>query len=148
MTSGAGKTIIERCLTDEKLLQADILEQIPDIHKPEDEFIAKGLKVRHEFRTRVAAKVQRKLKRKKRHGFYNPGDEMWMHFKPELKQLRAWREKNYTLDDSMGEEEMREETVETEKEETDFVGQSASSEVSDEKWLGKPPLLQGEAVEN
>jgi platelet-activating factor acetylhydrolase len=147
VTSGAGKTIIERCLTDEKLLQADILEQIPDVQKPEDEFIAQRLKVQHEFRTRVAAKVQRKLKRKKRHGFYNPGDEMWMHFKPELEQLRRWREKNHTLDDSMGEAEMREETVEEGSEETDYGVRSVSSEVEDEKWLGKPPLLQEETVD-
>jgi platelet-activating factor acetylhydrolase len=136
VTSGAGKTIIERCLTDEKLLQANILEQIPDVHKPEDEFIAKGLKVKHEFRTRVAATVQRKLKRTKRHGFYNPGDEMWMHFKPELEQLRAWREKNNTLDDSMDEGELREEAVEpgSEETETEFAGHGASSEGSSENW--------------
>lgn len=148
MTYGAGKTIIERCLTDEKLLQADILEEIPDIHKPEDEFIAKGLKVKHECRTRVAAKVQRKLKRTKRHGFYKPGDEMWMHFKPELEQLRAWREKKNTPNDSMNEREMREEAVGpgSAETETEFVGQGASSEGSSENWLGKPPLLQGDAV--
>jgi platelet-activating factor acetylhydrolase len=94
VTEGAGKSIIQRCLTDEELLQTQPLDQVPDDNKPDNEWIAARLKIRHEFRTRVAASVQRKLKRSKEHGFYNKGDEMWIHCKPDDTELRNWRIKN------------------------------------------------------
>ncbi|KAL1612807.1 hypothetical protein SLS60_001036 [Paraconiothyrium brasiliense] len=94
VTSGAGKSIIERCLTDEELLHTQPLEQIPDDHKPNDEWIAARLKIKHEFRTRMATKVQRKLKRQMKNGAPTAGDEVWMHVKPNAEELREWRLKS------------------------------------------------------
>ncbi|PVH93778.1 alpha/beta-hydrolase [Periconia macrospinosa] len=91
---GAGKSIIQRCLTDEELLETQPLEQVPDEQKPDDEWIATRLKIRHEFRTRLSAQVQRKLKRAKKHGYYHTGDEVWLHCKPEKDLLQNWKEKN------------------------------------------------------
>jgi platelet-activating factor acetylhydrolase len=107
-------------------------------------------------RTRLAAKLQRKIKRKKKHGLYNPGDEVWMHVKPELDELRNWRRK-MDCADSMNEEELQEETVETSSE-SGTPGQTSdedkndglqtgSKEATDKNWLGHPPLLQEQAVE-
>ncbi|CAI6339735.1 unnamed protein product [Periconia digitata] len=97
VTEGAGKSIIQRCLTDEKLLEAKPLDQVPDEHKPDDEWIAARLKIPHEFRTRVAAQAQRKFKRAKKHGFYHPGDEVWVHCKPERDFLDDWKKRNATV---------------------------------------------------
>lgn len=94
VTEGAGKSIIERCLTDEKLLQTGLLETMPDEHKPESEWIGGKLRVPHEFRTRLLGKVQRKMKRKRKGNLYNSGDEMWMHFKPDADELLDWRLKH------------------------------------------------------
>ncbi|KAF2273441.1 uncharacterized protein EI97DRAFT_404321 [Westerdykella ornata] len=119
VTSGSGRSIIERCLTDEKLLQTDLLEDVPDLHKPKEELIAMKLKVKHEFRTRLSAKIQRKLKRKKRHGFYKPGDEIWMHFKPEEDLLRAWRERTLGSHD-LDEEDLQNDTVDSSDQEAEL----------------------------
>lgn len=91
VTSGAGKSIIKRCLFDEELLHTHPLEQMPDDHKPDDEWIAARLKIKHEFRTRMAAGVQRKIKRQQKNGAQNAGDELWMHVKPNAEELREWR---------------------------------------------------------
>jgi platelet-activating factor acetylhydrolase len=104
----SGKSIIERCLTDEGLLQLEPLDEVPNDQKPDDKFIAAKLKVPHEFKTRLAASVQRKVKRKKGkgkvHGWYEPGDEMWMHFKPEEGQLRKWQEGKKPVEEYVEEE--------------------------------------------
>lgn len=107
VTEGAGKTIIQRCLTDEKLLEAQPLEQIPDENKPDDEWIAARLKIRHEFRTRLVAHAQRKFKRAKKHGFYHPGDEVWVHCKPDKDFLNNWKI-NCTSTRDIGNDERKE----------------------------------------
>jgi platelet-activating factor acetylhydrolase len=145
VTEGAGKTIIERCLTDEKVLESALLEDIPDTQKPDDEFIAAKLKVSHEFRTRLAARIQRKLKRAKKHGFYKPGDEVWMHFKPEPESLRKQRhsasQKQHTgtggVDECNGED-----TGKPTDSAEDTDTQSGPGDTSSESWLGFPPSLQ------
>ncbi|KAF1355950.1 hypothetical protein EJ07DRAFT_157938 [Lizonia empirigonia] len=87
--AGAGKSMINRCMTGEGLLQTELLEEVPNEHRPTDQWIAARLKVPHEFRTRLTAGVQRKFKRNKKGGMtYNTGDEMWMHFKPTEEELK------------------------------------------------------------
>jgi platelet-activating factor acetylhydrolase len=143
VTEGAGKSIIQRCLTDEELLQTQVLDQIPDDRKPDDEWIAARLKIKHEFRTRAAASVQRKLKRSKEHGFYNKGDEMWIHCKPDDTELRNWRIKNRC---TMGEEGISgdEET----KVEGDSVGRSdPAASVSTSRDLGEGEGVEGTVPE-
>ncbi|ORY16628.1 platelet-activating factor acetylhydrolase, isoform II-domain-containing protein [Clohesyomyces aquaticus] len=93
VTEGAGKSIIERCLTDEHMLSVDILDELPDDHRPEDEWIAARLKIPHEFRTRFVSRLQRKMKRRRAGNEYNAGDEIWMHFKPEEGEVVGWRGK-------------------------------------------------------
>lgn len=89
--AGAGKSMINRCMTDEGLLQTELLEEVPNEHRPTDQWIAARLKVPHEFRTRLTAGVQRKFKRSKKGGMtYSTGDEMWMHFKPTEEELKRW----------------------------------------------------------
>ncbi|KAF2713638.1 hypothetical protein K504DRAFT_488000 [Pleomassaria siparia CBS 279.74] len=87
---GAGKPIIERCLSDEGLLQVKALDKVPNDQKPDDQHIAAKLKVANEFKTRLAASVQRKMKRGV-HGFYQSGEEMWMHCKPDEELMRQWQ---------------------------------------------------------
>lgn len=92
-STGGGKSIIDRCMTDEKILETPLLEEMPDEHRPDDEWIAAKLRVDHAFRTRVAAGVQRKLKRNPKDGLvagYTTADEMWCHYKPTEEELRKW----------------------------------------------------------
>jgi platelet-activating factor acetylhydrolase len=104
----SGKSIIERCLTDEGLLQLVPLDEVPNDQKPDDKFIAAKLKVPNEFKTRLAASVQRKIRRRKGkgkvHGWYEPGDEMWMHFKPEEGLLKKWQEGKKPVEQHVEEE--------------------------------------------
>jgi platelet-activating factor acetylhydrolase len=82
-------------MTDEKILQTSVTEELPDDHRPDDEWIAARLQIDHEFRKRVAASVQRKFKRNFQGGMntgYTTGDEMWCHYKPSDEELRKWIE--------------------------------------------------------
>lgn len=90
---GGGKTIIDRCMTDEGLLKTELLEEMPDEHRPTEQFIAAKLRVEHEFRNRLVSAVRRKLKRKYHHSAgpgYSISDEVWSHFKPTEEQLKKW----------------------------------------------------------
>jgi platelet-activating factor acetylhydrolase len=91
--SGGGKSIIARCMTDEKLLETPLLEGMPDDHRPDDQWIAARLRVDHEFRKRLAAGVQRKVKRNFQGGMgtgYTTSDEMWCFYKPSDEELQKW----------------------------------------------------------
>lgn len=80
-------------MTDEAILETEILEEVPEENRPDDEYIAAKLKVKNEFRKRVAAGLQRKLKRniKGRTGTERgQDDEVWVHFKPTDEELREW----------------------------------------------------------
>jgi platelet-activating factor acetylhydrolase len=89
--AGAGKSLINRSMTDEGLLQTELLEEVPNEHRPTDQWIAARLKVPHEFRTRLTAGMQRHFKKnKKGKTVYSTGDEVWMHFKPTAKELENW----------------------------------------------------------
>ena len=95
-STGGGRAIIDRCMTDEGLLHISLLDEIPDDHRPEDEYIAARLRVDHEFRTRMAAGLQRKVKRRVKGGMgkgYSASDEMWCHFKPTDEELQKWIQK-------------------------------------------------------
>jgi platelet-activating factor acetylhydrolase len=91
--SGGGKSIINRCMTDEKILDTFLMEDIPDDHRPDDQWIAARLRVDHEFRKRVAAGLQRKFKRNFQGGMgtgYTTSDEMWCFYKPSDEDLQTW----------------------------------------------------------
>jgi len=80
-------------MTDESILRTELIDEIPDDHRPNDEWIAARLRVDHEFRKRVAAGLQRKFKRNLQGGMgtgYTTSDEVWSHFKPTEEQLDKW----------------------------------------------------------
>lgn len=90
---GGGKSMIDRCMTDESILRTELLTEMPDEHRPDDEFIAAKLRVDHEFKKRMIAGVQRKVKRNVKGGMgaaYDISDEVWAHFKPTEEQLEKW----------------------------------------------------------
>lgn len=166
VTSGAGKSIIKRCLLNEKLLHTEPLEQMPDDHKPNDEWIAARLKIKHEFRTRMAAGVQRKLKRQTKNGAHNAGDELWMHVKPALEELREWRLTTRALsdgveDDSDGAVEKEEDGVgepdievtnsstvdESDGKRSAAAGRASADDAPDtDTWLGAHPALKKDST--
>lgn len=90
--AGAGKSLINRSMTDEGLLNTTLLKEVPSEHRPTDQWIAARLKVPHEFRTRLTAGVERHFKKKNDKGqtIYSTGDEVWMHFKPTKQDLEDW----------------------------------------------------------
>ncbi|RAR01732.1 platelet-activating factor acetylhydrolase [Stemphylium lycopersici] len=90
---GRGKSIISRCMTDEHILQTPLMEETPNEHRPNDQWIAARLRVDNEFRTRMAAGIQRKFKRNLKGGTeagYTTSDEMWCFFKPSDEALKKW----------------------------------------------------------
>jgi platelet-activating factor acetylhydrolase len=91
--TSSGKAIIDRCLTDESILRTELIDEIPDDHRPDDQYIAARLRVDHEFRMRFAASLQRKVKRNFQGGMgtgYTTADEVWSHFKPTEEELEKW----------------------------------------------------------
>ena len=91
--SGGGKSLISRCMTDENLLKTPLLEEIPEEHRPDDQWIAARLRVDNEFRKRMAASIQRKFKRNFQGGMgtgYTTSDEMWCFYKPSDEALQHW----------------------------------------------------------
>jgi platelet-activating factor acetylhydrolase len=110
---GGGKSIIDRCMTDEHLLETPTTEDMPTEHRPNDEWIAARLHVDHEFRKRTAAGLQRKFKRNFQGGMgtgYTTSDEMWCFYKPSEAELQKWieeeerGEKRIDEDRAMGDE--------------------------------------------
>lgn len=80
-------------MTDEAILETELLEDIPDDHRPDDAYIAAKLRVDNEFKRRVGASIQRKFKRNFQGGIgtgYTTSDEIWCHFKPTEEQLEKW----------------------------------------------------------
>lgn len=91
--SGGGKSLINRCMTNENILETPLLEEIPEEHRPDDQWIAARLRVDNEFRKRIAASIQRKFKRNFQGGMgtgYTTSDEMWCFYKPSDEALKHW----------------------------------------------------------
>lgn len=90
---GGGRTILDRCMTNEAILHTELLESMPDENRPDDHFIAAKLKVKHEFRKRVASGYRRRMERHRRanaEASYSVSDEVWSHYKPTEEQLKEW----------------------------------------------------------
>lgn len=91
--SGGGKYIINRCMTDEHILQTPLMEETPNDNRPDDEWIAARLRVDNTFKKRLASGFQRKFKRNFRENAdegYTTSDEMWCFFKPTDEGLQKW----------------------------------------------------------
>ncbi|KAF2494058.1 hypothetical protein BU16DRAFT_583049 [Lophium mytilinum] len=89
---GGGKAILERCMLDEGLLRTEVTDELPEERRPNDKWIAARLKIPHEFRTRLGAKLMRKGKRKMGKGGGEVGEEIWMHVRTEKEEFEKWRE--------------------------------------------------------
>ncbi|KAH7138372.1 platelet-activating factor acetylhydrolase, isoform II-domain-containing protein [Dendryphion nanum] len=149
---GAGKSIIERCLTNEELLQTPLLVEMPEERKPEGKWIGARLKVPHEFKTRLAARLQRKVKRKRKQGSHTASDELWMHFKPEPEALNRWHTRvsddagSDQQDDGSKDETAFKEPV-RKNEECEELGMEHAvrhgrGDTLQATWLGQHPSLQ------
>ncbi|KAF2112039.1 platelet-activating factor acetylhydrolase, isoform II-domain-containing protein [Lophiotrema nucula] len=144
VTEGAGKSIIERCLTDEELLQRAPLDTVPDDNKPDDEWIGARIKIPHEFRTRLMAKVQRKIKRQRKGEKYNSGDEMWMHFRPDAKELADWRRKHASSENPVKREIEGDSESGPQSDSDNNEPPVLKAESGVDHWLGHPPLLNAD----
>lgn len=90
---GGGRTILDRCMTNEAILQTELLDELPDENRPVDEYIAAKLKVKHEFSKRISSGYRRKMKRHRQASEeveYSTSDEVWSHYKPTEEQLKKW----------------------------------------------------------
>lgn len=137
---GGGKEIIKRCMTDEGLLKTELLEDVPDDHRPEDEYIAARLKVPHEFRMRMLSKTERKAKRKRARGYQKAGDEIWMHVKTDEDDVMAWRQHMKPPANGNAKKEAEEEPSACGEIETN--NQNGHVDQTDGEWLGRPPPLK------
>jgi len=82
--------IMERTMKDEGLLQLDVLEELPDEHRPAlDKNLALKLDVPHQLRSRVLPKVQRKVKRMQ-NPEVKPSDEIWVHLATTSDEMKSW----------------------------------------------------------
>lgn len=138
--SGGGKTIIDQCMTDECILQTDLLDEIPSEHRPDDEWIAARLRVKHEFRKRVAAGLQRKVKRKFWGGMgtgYTTSDEVWCHYKPTENQLRRWIEQEHKGETRIDEQSIVGESMQDNKGSTTAFNSSNTGSISNASLHGK-----------
>jgi platelet-activating factor acetylhydrolase len=136
--SGSGKAIIDRCMTDESILQTELLKEMPNDHRPDDQWIAARLRVDHEFKKRMVAGVQRKVKRNFQGGMgtgYTTSDEVWSHFKPTEEQLEKWIN-----------EEHRGETRIDEKSAMEGNPGDATDDSADSSGLGSCSIKDGQAI--
>ncbi|KAF2205305.1 hypothetical protein GQ43DRAFT_437122 [Delitschia confertaspora ATCC 74209] len=129
---GGGKAIIKRCMTDEELLGEDVLENIPDEHRPKSADMAEKLKIPHEFRTRLLATMQRKLKRKPARKGPKRGGEVWMHFGTPENDVSVFVEQRRVTEGEAKKEADEEPVDDSDQGETDY-----ESNESQETWLGR-----------
>ncbi|KAK7728554.1 hypothetical protein SLS57_002443 [Botryosphaeria dothidea] len=81
---------------EKRLLDAPVVEDVPDVRRPEEKWIGGRLKVPHEFRSRIVPKLTRKMKRQKERmegGEEGEGawEEIWMHVSCGEDVVEAWR---------------------------------------------------------
>lgn len=85
--------LIGRAFTDEQLLEQEVLEELPDEHKPDKKNMAWRLDAGDELRDRALAKVIRKTKRAKRELEGGEASEVWIHIGSEEDEVRRFRER-------------------------------------------------------
>jgi len=81
--------------TDENILEMDILEEVPDLHRPESRFLAQKLGHVDAFRDRILPKVQRKMKRASKPNAVPRSNEIWMHVISTTEEVRQYRESKF-----------------------------------------------------
>lgn len=75
-----------------RLLDAPVVDEVPDVRRPEEKWIGGRLKVRHEFRNRFVPNLARKVKRQKGKMEGSGWDEVWMHVRSGDEVVRGYRE--------------------------------------------------------
>jgi platelet-activating factor acetylhydrolase len=86
--------IVRRTMIIENILDLEPTEELPEDRKPDGKWTAVRLKIPHEFRARLSASIERKVKRKQseKGGKRESGaeNEVWMHIRTEEEGIRAW----------------------------------------------------------
>ena len=77
-----------RSLRSGQILEQQCLEKLPAKLRPDEERMARRLKLEHETRGRVNPKLRRRLK--KVGGIHSDDNEIWMHFVPTDELLEQW----------------------------------------------------------
>jgi platelet-activating factor acetylhydrolase len=80
--------IIKRTLEAEDILGIAALEDVPDVHKPNQKFIGGRLRIPHEFRARVVPKLERVIRRQTNE--VQVEDEVWMHISTTQEEVEKW----------------------------------------------------------
>ena len=81
--------VIARTLEQEDILGLSPLEEVPDVHKPSQKFIAGRLRIPNEFRSRVVPKLERVVKRQTNKEV-DVADEVWMHISTTEDEVKEW----------------------------------------------------------
>lgn len=80
-----------RSLRGENLLEQPRLERLPSEHKPDKEWMAMRLKLKHEMQGRIVPKLRRRLKRVG--GMDGDDHEVWIHVAPTGEELEQWEDR-------------------------------------------------------
>ena len=83
-----------RCLRSGQILEQRCLEKLPTKLRPDEERMARRLKLEHETRGRVNPKLRRRLK--KVGGIHSNDEEVWMHLAPTDEVLEQWEIRRIT----------------------------------------------------
>ncbi|CAF9929324.1 MAG: hypothetical protein HETSPECPRED_007343 [Heterodermia speciosa] len=89
-----------RSLRNGQILEQQPLEKLPTKLKPDEERMARRLKLEHEMRGRVNPKLRRRLK--KVGGIHSDDNEVWMHFVPADEVLERWETRVAEAEDTNG----------------------------------------------
>lgn len=89
-----------RSLRSGQILEQQRLEKLPAKLRPDDEWMARRLKLEHETRGRVNPKLRRRLK--KVGGIHSDDEEIWMHFVPTDEVLEQWEMRINEVEDTNG----------------------------------------------
>ncbi|KAF1809252.1 hypothetical protein P152DRAFT_403746 [Eremomyces bilateralis CBS 781.70] len=93
------RALIARGASDERILDVEPLEVVPDIHRPDDRHLGFALKVPHVYRHRVAPGTARRWKRmRRRWGRERDAEvgesEVWMHVRSEVEEVERFLKEN------------------------------------------------------
>jgi len=118
--------ILDRAMSDEGILDVDVIGDMPDDNKPPEEWIAVRLNVPHRVGKRIMPKLAREIKRirsRKTTGKEStPSEEIWMHAKASEDEVQAYRKRMRSQKASKDSDSVDNSTVNVEVEEDQTHG--------------------------